>query len=57
MKAVVVEVCAPSAAMADFVERWKTGKLQESARIAFANQELLKALCGAGSVSIVSEST
>jgi predicted transcriptional regulator len=64
MKTVVLEVCAPSEAMADFVETWKTGKPQESARIAFATPELLwqvltarrwellKALCGAGSVSI-----
>ena len=50
--------------MADFVQTWKTGKPQESARIAFATPELLwkvltakrwellKALCGAGPVSI-----
>jgi predicted transcriptional regulator len=50
--------------MADFVHSWKTGKPQKSARISFATPELLwkvltakrwellKALCGAGPVSI-----
>jgi len=50
--------------MADFVQAWKTGKSQKSARISFATPELLwqvltakrwellKALCGAGPVSI-----
>ena len=64
MKTVTLEVCAPSEVMADFVQTWKTGKPQESARIAFATPELLwkvltakrwellKALCGAGPVSI-----
>jgi len=64
MKTVTLEVCAPSEAMADFVQTWKTGKAQRSARIGFATPELLwkvltakrwellKALCGAGPVSI-----
>jgi len=50
--------------MADFANAWKTGKPQKSARISFASPELLwrvltqkrwellKALCGAGPVSI-----
>lgn len=50
--------------MADFVQTWKTGKAERSARIGFATPELLwkvltakrwellKALCGAGPVSI-----
>jgi predicted transcriptional regulator len=50
--------------MADFAHAWKTGKPQKSARISFATPELLwrvltqkrwellKALCGAGPVSI-----
>jgi predicted transcriptional regulator len=50
--------------MEDFVRVWKTGKPEKSARISFASPELLwkvltakrwellKALCGAGPVSI-----
>ena len=50
--------------MADFVQVWKTGKSEKAARISFASPELLwrvltakrwellKALCGAGPVSI-----
>ncbi len=50
--------------MADFVRVWKTGKGEKAARISFATPELLwkvltakrwellKALCGAGPVSI-----
>jgi predicted transcriptional regulator len=50
--------------MADFTRAWKTGKAQRAARISFATPELLwkvltekrwellKALCGAGPVSI-----
>ena len=50
--------------MGDFLDSWKTGKPQKSARISFATPELLwqvltakrwqllKALCGAGPVSI-----
>ncbi|MEO7729014.1 MAG: DNA-binding protein [Burkholderiales bacterium] len=64
MKTVVLEVCAPSKAANDFVQTWKTGKRQTSARIGFATPELLwkvlsakrwellRALCGAGPVSI-----
>lgn len=64
MKTVTLEVCAVPEAMADFVQTWKTGKPQKSARIGFASPELLwkvltakrwellKALCGVGPVSI-----
>jgi predicted transcriptional regulator len=50
--------------MADFVHAWKTGKAEKSARISFATPELLwkvltakrwellKAMCGAGPMSI-----
>jgi predicted transcriptional regulator len=50
--------------MADFVRVWKTGKAERSARISFATPELLwkvltakrwellKAMCGAGPMSI-----
>ena len=64
MKTVILDVRPPSDAMADFAQAWKTGKPQRSARISFATPELLwkvltekrwellKALCGAGPVSI-----
>jgi predicted transcriptional regulator len=64
MKTVTLEVRAPSETMSDFVHAWKSGKAQRTARIAFATPELLwkvltakrwqllKALCGAGPVSV-----
>ncbi|MEK6209784.1 MAG: DNA-binding protein [Pseudomonadota bacterium] len=64
MKTVTLDVRAPADSMADFAHGWKTGKPQKSARISFATPELLwrvltvkrwellKALCGAGPVSI-----
>ncbi|MEY4642277.1 MAG: hypothetical protein RLZZ227_2271 [Pseudomonadota bacterium] len=64
MKTVVLDVCPPDEAMSELVRVWKTGKAQKSARISFATPELLwkvlnarrwellKALCGAGPVSI-----
>ena len=64
MKTVTLEVRAPKDAMSDFVRAWRTGRSQRSARIAFATPELLwkvltakrwellKALCGAGPVSV-----
>ncbi len=64
MKTVTLDVCAPSEVMDDFVQTWKSAKAQRSARISFATPELLwkvltakrwellKALCGAGPVSI-----
>jgi predicted transcriptional regulator len=64
MKTVTLDVRTPAESMGDFVQTWKTGKPQKSARISFATPELLwqvltakrwellKALCGAGPVSI-----
>ena len=64
MKTVTLDVRAPTDSMTDFVTAWKKGKAQKSARISFASPELLwqvltakcwellKALCGAGPVSI-----
>lgn len=64
MKTVILDVRTPADAMADFVQVWKTGKSEKAARISFASPELLwrvltakrwellKALCGAGPVSI-----
>lgn len=64
MKTVTLDIRSPADAMTDFVQAWKTGKPQRSARISFATPELLwqvltakrwellKALCGAGPVSI-----
>ena len=64
MKTVVLEVSSPKESMANFVQSWKTSKPERSARISFASPELLwqvltakrwellKVLCGAGSISI-----
>ena len=64
MKTVTLEVRAPAGAMTDFVQAWNSGKGRRNARIAFATPELLwkvltpkrwellKALCGAGPVSM-----
>lgn len=64
MKTVILEVRDPSEVMSDFTQTWKSGKAQRDARIAFATPELLwkvltakrwellKALCGAGAISI-----
>jgi predicted transcriptional regulator len=64
MNIVTLDVRAPSEAMDDFVQSWQTGEPQKSARISFASPELLwqvltakrwellKALCGAGPLSI-----
>ena len=64
MKTVVLDVRSPNDAMADFVRVWKTGKGEKAARITFATLELLwkvltakrwqllKAMCGAGPLSI-----
>ena len=64
MKTVTLDVRAPADSMSDFVQAWKSGKPQKSARISFATPELLwqvltvkrwellKVLCGAGPVSI-----
>ena len=64
MKTVILEVKSPKEAMTRFTQAWKSGRQQKSARISFASPELLwkvltakrwellKALCGAGPVSI-----
>ncbi len=64
MKIVTLDVRPPADAMGDFTRGWKAGKPGKSARISFATPELLwqvltikrwellKALCGAGPVSI-----
>ncbi len=64
MKTVILDVRAPTESMTDFTRAWKTGKPEKAARISFATPELLwqvltakrwellKALCGAGPVSI-----
>lgn len=64
MRTVTLDIREPADAMADFAATWKSGKAQKSARISFASPELLwqvltakrwellKALCGAGPVSI-----
>ena len=64
MKTVTLEVREARESMADFARPWRTGKPERSARISFASPELLwkvltakrwellKALCGAGPVSI-----
>ena len=64
MKTVILEVRSPNDSMAGFVNAWKTGRAEKSARIAFASPELLwqvltakrwellKVLCGIGPVSI-----
>src|SRR3990170_2037127 len=64
MKTLTLDVRTPVDSMADFARAWKTGKPEKSVRISFATPELLwrvltlkrwellKALCGAGPVSI-----
>ena len=64
MKTVVLDVRSPADSVADFVKSWKTVKGHKAARISFAKPELLwdvltakrweilKALCGAGPVSV-----
>ena len=64
MKTVILEVRSPEDSMANFARSWKTGKSERAVRIAFATPELLwqvltakrwellKALCGAGPLSI-----
>jgi predicted transcriptional regulator len=64
VKTVTLDVRAPGEAMADSARVWKTGKAEKSARISFATPELLwrvltakrwellKAMCGAGPISI-----
>ena len=64
MKTVTLEVGAAKNSLAAFAQTWRTGKAERSARISFASPELLwkvltakrwellKALCGAGPISI-----
>jgi predicted transcriptional regulator len=64
VKTVLLDVRAPADAMDDALKTWKSGEPEGSARISFATPELLwqvltakrwellKALCGAGPVSI-----
>jgi predicted transcriptional regulator len=64
MKTVTLDVRTGADSMTDFAQAWKTGKAQKTARISFTTPELLwqvltakrwellKALCGAGPVSI-----
>ena len=64
MKTVILEVSSPKDSMASFVQSWKSAKQERNTRIAFATPELLwqvltakrwellKALCGAGPISI-----
>jgi predicted transcriptional regulator len=64
MRTVILDVRAPADSLSDFARVWKSGKPEKSARISFATPELLwkvlsakrwellKALCGAGPVSV-----
>ena len=64
MRTVILDVRSPADSMTDFVRIWNQGKATGSARISFAKPELLwqvltakrwellRALCGAGPVSI-----
>lgn len=64
MKTVTLDVRSPTDAMDGFAQAWRAGKAERAARISFASPELLwkvltakrwellKALCGAGPVSI-----
>ena len=64
MKTLTIDVRPPAESFREFVQTWKTGRAQRSARISFASPEILwqvltakrweilRALCGAGSMSI-----
>ena len=64
MKTVILDVRTPAETMSGFTRAWKSGRSEKAARISFASPELLwrvltakrwellKALCGAGPVSI-----
>ena len=64
MKTVTLEVSTPQDAMNDFLRAWNTGREEKDIRIGFASPEILwkvltakrweilKALCGAGQISI-----
>ena len=53
MKTVILEVRSPEESMAKFAQSWKTGKPELLWQVLTAKRwELLKALCGAGPISI-----
>ncbi|NCO58220.1 MAG: DNA-binding protein, partial [Nitrospirae bacterium CG18_big_fil_WC_8_21_14_2_50_70_55] len=64
MKIVTLDVRTPEESMAEFAQAWKTGKAQKTDRISFASPELLwkvltakrwellKAMCGAGPITV-----
>lgn len=64
MKTVTLDVRPPAETMAEFAQAWKTGKASRIDRISFASPELLwkvltakrwellKALCGAGPITV-----
>ena len=64
MKTVTLDVRPSSASVAEFAQAWKTGKTSKVDRISFANPELLwkvltakrwellKAMCGAGPITV-----
>ncbi len=64
MKTVTLDVRAPEDSMAEFAQAWKTGKAQKTDRISFSSPELLwkvltakrwellKAMCGAGPITV-----
>jgi predicted transcriptional regulator len=64
MKTVTLDVRPPELAAQDFVNAWKSGRAQRSARISFATPELLwkvltakrweilKAMCGEGPLTV-----
>ena len=64
MKTVTLDVRLPQESLADFAQAWKTGKAQKTDRISFASPELLwkvltakrwellKAMCGAGPITV-----
>jgi predicted transcriptional regulator len=64
VKTVTLDVRLPEESLADFAQAWKTGKAQKTDRISFASPELLwkvltakrwellKAMCGAGPITV-----
>lgn len=64
MKTVTLDVRPPGDSMADFAQAWKSGKASKADRISFASPELLwkvltakrwellKAMCGAGPITV-----
>ena len=64
MKTVTLDVRSPTEVMDDFAQAWKSGKASKADRISFATPELLwkvltakrwellKALCGAGPITV-----